>query len=68
MDILPRYPHLTGTKLIPQDFVLQAFDFGKRAPPQSGLDGAGESALGIKEEAHSPSLTNGNGTMINGHK
>ena len=66
MDIVPRHPHLAGTKLIPQDFVLQDFAFGTPARLRSGANGL--SGLGIKEEAHSPSLTNGNGAMVNGHR
>ena len=65
MDIVPRHPHLVGTKLIPQDFVLQAFSFGIPARLRGSSDEV--SGLGIKEEAHSPSITNGNGGMVNGH-
>ena len=66
MDIVPRHPHLVGTKLISQDFVLQDFAFGTSARLRNGADGT--FGLGIKEEAHSPSLTNGNGGLVNGHK
>lgn len=66
MDIVPRHPHLAGTKLIPQDFVLQPFNFGTPVALRPGADGASSSS--IKEEAHSPSLANGNGGMVNGHR
>ena len=66
MDIVPRHLHLVGTKLIPQDFVLHDFAFGTPARLRNGPDGV--LGLGIKEEAHSPSLTNGSGGMVNGHK
>lgn len=65
MDIVPRHPHLAGTKLIAQDFVLHGFAFGMPTRLRTSMDeGPG---LGIKVEAHSPSLTNGNIGLPNGH-
>lgn len=65
MDIIPRHAHLAGTKLIPQDFILRGFVFGTPAHLRNGTDKV--SGLGIKEEAHSPSLTNGSRGLPNGH-
>jgi hypothetical protein len=66
MDIVPRHPHLAGITWHPRDFVLKPYVFATPIPLRPGTDGA--SSSGIKDEEHNPSLTNGDGSMVNGHK
>ena len=66
LDIVPRYPHLAGVKLTTQDFVLPPWDYKKVVPIR---ERDGESSASTNDlQAHHSSLTNGDGSVVNGHK